>query len=361
MAVYYHKTRGIWYSTITVGNKVKYFSFPTEADARKGLELLKLELNKSKFNFGYRKYLENKGKPATISYVLHQCQQIDWTKSKRTFESAIRAFRHIGYDIHPNEITMERLDQLVVEFREEGISNGQIKIYLSNIRVTLNRAIRMRLLDSLPLFPEPRTYPMPEARDLVLEGHWIQQLMEELQAPVDRTLVFFLWKIGCRVGEALELPWSRVSFDRRRVQFIKTKGCQPRQIPMSQEVEAALTLAAKSNREGPFMNLSYTSFYKRYKAAVASACYKLKLDDQIQKEWVIHTLRHTCLTNLAQKGASAIQIKEWAGHQSLAISQRYVHSSAVGLESLAGFSSRSMVENGQPLSASDLPKSLAGE
>lgn len=361
MAVYYHKGRGVWYSTITVGNKVKYFAFPTEADARKGLELLKLELNKSKFNFGYRKYLESKGKPGTIAYVLHQCQQIDWAKSNKSFESGIRACRHIGYDIHPRDITMERLDRLVVEFREEGLGNGQIRIYLSNIRVMLNRAIRMRLLDSLPLFPEPRTIPMPEARDLVLEDHWIQQLMEEFKTPVDRTLIFFLWKVGCRVSEALALPWSRVSFERRRIQFIKTKGMQPRQIPMSQEVEAALALAAKSNREGPFIGLSYSSFYKRYKAAVASACYKLKLGDQIEKEWVCHTLRHTCLTNLAQKGASAIQIKEWAGHQSLAISQRYVHSSAVGLESLAGFSSRSMVETDQPLSAVDTLTSLAGE
>lgn len=361
MAVYYHKARGVWYATITVNNKSKHFSFASEADARQGLEILKVELNKSKFIRGYRHYLESKGTPGTIAYVLHQCQQIDWAKSTRSFENAIRAFRHLGYKIRPNEITMERLDQLVVQFREEGIGNGQIRIYLSNIRVVLNRAIRMRLLDALPLFPEPRTIPIPEARDLVLEDHWIEQLIEELNNPADRALVFFLWRVGCRVGEALALPWSRVSFDRRRIQFIKTKGCMPRQIPMSLEVEAVLAQAAKNKRVGPFMGITYRPFYARYKEAVERVCYKLSLGDQIEKEWVCHTLRHTCLTNLAQRGASAIQIKEWAGHQSLAISQRYVHSSAVGLESLAGFSSRSMVENGQSLSAIDSLKSLAGE
>ena len=361
MAVYFNKARGIWYATITINGRKKYFHFPTEADARQGEELLKCELHRSKYNYGIRQYITHKGTSGTVASVLHQCQQIDWASKPKTFQVAIRACKKLGFKIHPREVTMERLDQMVVEWREEGLGNGQIRNYLSPIRVMLNRAIRMRLIDALPLFPEKRTLPLPEARDLVLEDAWIQQLLEELDVPDDRLLIHFLWKVGCRVGEALSLPWSRVSFDRRQIQFIKTKGCMPRQIPMSNEVEATLALAAKRNREGPFMNLRYRTFYGRYEEAVERVCVKLRLDPCIQKEWVCHTLRHTCLTNLAQQGASAIQIKEWAGHQSLAISQRYVHSSAVGLESLAGFSSRSTVETEQQLLATDTLTSLAGE
>jgi hypothetical protein len=59
------------------------------------------------------------------------------------------------------------------------------------------------------------------------------------------------------------------------------------------------------------------------------------------------------------RGASAPQIMEWAGHKSLATSQRYVHQSSINLESLAGFSSRLTDDIAQPLWQQDSPESIA--
>jgi len=49
-------------------------------------------------------------------------------------------------------------------------------------------------------------------------------------------------------------------------------------------------------------------------------------------EFVIHSLRHTMLTRLGESGADAFTIMRIAGHSSVTVSQRYVHSSPESLE-----------------------------
>jgi integrase len=42
-------------------------------------------------------------------------------------------------------------------------------------------------------------------------------------------------------------------------------------------------------------------------------------------EFVLHSLRHSCLTRLGAAGADAFTIMKLAGHSSVTVSQRYVH------------------------------------
>jgi integrase len=43
------------------------------------------------------------------------------------------------------------------------------------------------------------------------------------------------------------------------------------------------------------------------------------------KEFVIHSMRHTCLTRHGEAGADAVTIMKLAGHSSVTVSQCYVH------------------------------------
>ncbi len=49
-------------------------------------------------------------------------------------------------------------------------------------------------------------------------------------------------------------------------------------------------------------------------------------------EFVLHSLRHTCLTRLGEAGADAFTIMKLAGHSSITVSQRYVHPSPESVE-----------------------------
>jgi integrase len=49
---------------------------------------------------------------------------------------------------------------------------------------------------------------------------------------------------------------------------------------------------------------------------------------------VTYTLRHTCLTKLAED-ADGLLIQKWAGHKSIATTQRYVKATKRGMDALA--------------------------
>ena len=43
------------------------------------------------------------------------------------------------------------------------------------------------------------------------------------------------------------------------------------------------------------------------------------------KEFVIHALRHTCASRLVNGGVDLYVVKEWLGHSSIQITERYAH------------------------------------
>ena len=66
-----------------------------------------------------------------------------------------------------------------------------------------------------------------------------------------------------------------------------------------------------------------------------AACDQLGLSPVIREEWVIHTLRHTRITELARSGHSAVAIQQWAGHKSLSVTEKYIHAAGMNLQALA--------------------------
>ncbi len=48
-------------------------------------------------------------------------------------------------------------------------------------------------------------------------------------------------------------------------------------------------------------------------------------EGRARREGKWHRLRHTFCSHLAMRGAAAIEIKELAGHQSIATTNRYMH------------------------------------
>jgi integrase len=277
--------------------------------------------------------------PGTMHEVYQACLRIDWAGKERTkLQQAKRLLDHMGWNIKPSQIDEQFIDNIVHWLRQEGprkmgCANGTIINYLSALSIMLKRAKRMKLIEELPMFPEARLLKQPEPTDLVIRDEWVAALLSELKQdhPKERRLVFFLWKTGCRISEALNLTWDRVNED--HIQFVGTKAANPRRVPIPGPVKVVLTAIREEGAPQPFP-LSYDAFRAVYTSAVARVCEKLNLDDRTRKEWKIHTLRHTCLTKLAMKGANAPAIMQWAGHKTLTVTQRYVHQASVDLTTL---------------------------
>jgi integrase len=281
-------------------------------------------------------------KEGTLLSVLETCKHLDWEGKKddcyRLGKSLVDYF---GPDFLPVDITEQKIDGLLAWLRRsgprgQGCTNATINRYFSSLRVILKRAQRLRLINDLPLFPESRLLKEAEPRQLVLRDEWYQLLLKELERYEHREsykVTFFLWHMGCRVSEALDLTWDRVSLEGKpSLIFTQTKGKKARRLPLPASVAAFLK--AQHGKEGKVFDLCYRTYSKHYLDAKHRCCDLLRLSEETRREWCIHTLRHTCLTRLASQGWSGPQLMAWSGHASMQVTQRYVHGSAVNLEHL---------------------------
>jgi integrase len=276
-----------------------------------------------------------------MHHVLMVCSRLDWVDKGSQIVLGQRIIKYFGADFLPVDVTEQRIDKFLEWLRTTGpngggCSNGTINRYLSALRIMLKRAQRLRLVNELPLFPERRLLRESEPRQLVIQEEWYLALLDELERMENREsrkLAQFLWLMGCRVREALSLTWDRVELDNRgSVLFTKTKSGRARRLPLPGEVRSLL--ASKPNEGDRVFRICYRTFFSHYTDAKHSVCDKLRLNSDTRREWVVHTLRHTCLTRLASQGWSGPQLQAWGGHSDLATTQRYVHGSAINLEHL---------------------------
>lgn len=334
MAVRFRSDRNKWFAGITTpsGRKSRYFATREEAEAWEAAA--RAGVVEERQQLDWRRSAEG---GQSLSHLVDICERLDWAgKDPSQWENACRLARLLGPDTHPSQLTMRALDDLVVELRGRGLSNTTIRKYLAAASVLLKRACRLGWIEAMPLMPEKRTLQLPEPRDLVLRDEWFGVMLDRMEQREQRlslAMTLFLRRMGCRVGEALDLTWDRVDLGSRRVQFVKTKGNAPRTLPLSEEMVRILKAMKQRGCKQVFPTC-YGTYLLHYSDAKHAACDALQLGDTTRREWVIHTLRHTCITELARKGWQAPAIQQWAGHKSLAVTQRYIHAAGINLEAL---------------------------
>jgi integrase len=142
-----------------------------------------------------------------------------------------------------------------------------------------------------------------------------------------------------RLGEALALQWPAVhqeSAGPGRYGWIqvtrdgKTKNAK-RTVPLAARAGRLLTkkrAAATSawvfpgdSPDKPILGTSLAHMHAR----VCRPGQGKKRRYIFPRDFVLHSLRHTCLTRLGQAGADAFTIMKLAGHSSVTVSERYVH------------------------------------
>ena len=334
MAVRFRSDRNKWLAQITTDDGRLSKSFDTEREATEWEAFVR----PAKEPTDHLNIVAPEPQPkGSMGEVLRVCCQLDWAgKDPGQQGNAVRIVRMLGSKTHPSELTMQRLDQLVTELRALELGNSTIKKYLNAVSVMLKRACRLGYIQAMPMFPEGRTLKRPEPRDLVISDAWFAALLDAMERREQRLSVavtLFLRQMGCRVGEALDLTWDRVDLTNRRLQFIKTKGCLPRRLPISDEVMPVLR-AMQARGTAQIFPITYDTYLRHYTEAKHQACDELGLGEVVRKEWVIHTLRHTRITELAQLGWQAPAIQQWAGHKTLSVTQRYIHGAGINLEEL---------------------------
>lgn len=223
--------------------------------------------------------------------------------------------RRIGVGTPLSNVDEDRAAELIAELRGEGDTNATINRKLSALRRVLKVSkAKLERMPDITLLTEVggrKRVVTPEEEAKVLD-HFNREGDTEMA-----DLTVFLVDTGARLGEALRLLPEACDFVRAQVTFWKTKGGEPRSVPMTQRVRAVLD--RRCNSALPVFASNKDNIERRW-ARMRKA---LGLASDV--EFVMHALRHTCASRLLDQGVDLYTIKTWLGHASITTTEGYAH------------------------------------
>lgn len=281
--------------------------------------------------------------------LLEKAEDTVWktSKSQGTVRSNVKILSGIIGDEPVGAMTYTRLEKLVEELRALGYAPGTIKRKMDAVSKVLRMATRWEGPDGKPLLASKPTMPrikVNNLKDRVLsleeEAAVFLAIEKRRQSEPQRqwrrfgALIRFLLETAARLSEALNtgpddlstVPTpdgeaTLVTFPRYR-----TKNDKPRSVPLTEAASAALTrlkedLGLQKGKWVYFPMNAGTAWYMW--SNIRDDLSKIGMDIS---DVTLHTLRHTCLTRLAQGGMELLRLQKWAGHSDPKITaERYVH------------------------------------
>ena len=125
-----------------------------------------------------------------------------------------------------------------------------------------------------------------------------------------------LIETGCRVSELLNLTWASVEGE-----FIclkDTKNGDTRFVPIFDKVKNIFKKRKQLNLVSPFP-------YKLHIIENSWSTIRKKMNMQNEKDFVIHSFRHTYITRLLKRRVGIEVVQKVVGHRDIRMTQRYNH------------------------------------
>jgi integrase len=239
-----------------------------------------------------------------------------------------------------DQITVAQIDAFKAAKHRAGLNPKTVNNILSMLRCSLTTAHEWGLLRQPP---KVRWLRVPVQGYRYMSTDEAKALVPAAPAGFWRTLILFLLHTGCRFGEAAGLMWQDLDLDAAApVVHIKraaslgivgpTKTGRPRDIPLSEELVAALRTFRRDGArvfqrsDGGIPNPESTLKY------LHRFCDRAGIE---RVSW--HVLRHTFATELVARGVPLPVVQRLLGHTTIMMTSRYTHvapstlSSAVAL------------------------------
>ena len=312
-----------WVVSIGSGRDRIRTSFYTEAEAKQ----FELEVTLQKLGATQKQTTSTNG--TTLGMLKILTAKNIWVNSRSDIKlqaNAQMCIDHLGEDLDIREINAEKIRGLVQHFVSLGNSGGTINRKMSTLSVMLNYAEDQGLLETTPRVPRRREadhrvrFMSPEEETAVLaycEHHGQLALADFVAMAIDT---------GFRKTELLNLKVADCVDNYAVLHAGTTKSGKARSVPLTKRVRAIVEKRRALGYTKLFPDLSDPMLRKRWDAL---RDYMGKTDDI---QFVVHMLRHTCASRLAQAGKNATFIQSWMGHSSIMVTQRYMHLAPRALE-----------------------------
>jgi len=240
----------------------------------------------------------------------------DGLKARRLAE---RSMELIG-DIPLSKIEDETIKHMVKKLEESGVKGATVNRYLATMKTLLRH--HQQPWEHIKLKKESKGRIRVLSKE---EEITVVSLLRDTDHPKKRShypeaadLVEVLVDTGCRLSEVLNLKYEDINFDSNLITIWINKGDKPRSIPMTERVRNILQHRGTTEPTKPFA-------ITRDQAENAWSWVRKRMVLENDKEFVMHALRHTTATRLLDRGIDLYTVKEWLGHSTIQVTERYAH------------------------------------
>ena len=228
------------------------------------------------------------------------------------------------------EVTTEELRKYLLKYlrEERKLSERSVNYYNSVIRfiyeVTMDKQINKK---QLPMYRNRR-----KMKD-VLTKEELSAFFNACDNYMYKTIFMLIYGSGLRVSEAVNLKIKDIDSKKMRIFVRGGKGGKDRYTVLPKVSLDMLRKYYKMykpkhlegyiflNREGNRIKTERTRvFFRKYRR-------KAKIDEK----FVVHSLRHGFATDLIERGASILEVKELMGHSNIRSTMEYIHVAKVEL------------------------------
>ena len=260
----------------------------------------------------------------TIRQAINQVSDKEWTNHKNgkgSIKNAQVFEKYYGHESLLNHLATEDVRNFKHHCRSTlEYKNGTINRKLAALSklCTWARGVKgFNFKWGLPLIEYEREN---NQREFVISDELQDKLLDTARSSYrddEADLWHCLILTGCRVSELLSLTWDNVRDD-GFLHLVDTKTGDDRFVPIFNEVKSILQ--RRRNLPRPFpQNINAVEHSWRM--------VRKKLGLAHEKDFVMHSLRHTCITRLLKKGIGIEVVSKIVGHKEIRMTQRYNHPS----------------------------------
>jgi integrase len=212
------------------------------------------------------------------------------------------------------------------DMRLRAVTNGTVIRELAYISSVINHARRewgVNIPNPVALVKKPVS---PQGRDRILNPEEMAALLAELtpsgrRSPWMLPIVQIALETAMRRGELLALQWKHINLREQVAVLQTTKNGERRIVPLSMRAVATFAGLPRNCGDRVFP----------MSACAVSAAFERAAERASLVDLHFHDLRHTAITQMADKLPNVIELAAVSGHKSLKMLQRYYHPSPQAL------------------------------
>jgi integrase/recombinase XerD len=153
----------------------------------------------------------------------------------------------------------------------------------------------------------------------IIDNTYLISCLSKIKNIKHKAILSLAYSVGLRVSEVVNLKISDINSKRMIITIRQSKGCKDRIVPLSENI--LKLLREYYTQFKPKEYLFNGQFDLKYSS---TSCNQL-IKQYLGKQYHFHLLRHSCATELLEKGTDLRIIQKLLGHSSSKVTEIYTH------------------------------------